>query len=408
MKAIPPDLALEYNRKHNEKQSQVTDLTTYLRGEVESRERTEILLKPHGSHSYPNKYSERAPPIYPQPNRKGQGHSRFYPSRKSGVRASANELLSAAVSNCLFCSEDTHASDMYLEKGKVDVKPTSSNSVLHNRGGVLLQCVKAEVIGHISSDEIFCLFDNGSEKSFIKKNVSRRLGLKKVGSERLNIFSFGCKTPKKQTCSKVEVRLRNILNGEVTVIEALEIEEISKATLSLPSPDVWTEMETKGFRLTFNCSESSENCEISLLIGSDFYWSLTHRIKRLDSSLVAVETSLGWSLQGKCDEQSDCTSVHLIHSEEESISAELRRFWEIESLGIRDNDSVSLGNGDEEILSEFDKSVCFVDGRYRVSLPWKPGMREVLQNNKTVARKRFEGWSIGLNVITSCSVSIKM
>ncbi|GFR00865.1 integrase catalytic domain-containing protein, partial [Trichonephila clavata] len=33
----------------------------------------------------------------------------------------------------------------------------------------------------------------------------------------------------------------------------------------------------------------------------------------------------------------------------------------------------------------------FVDGRYRVSLPWKPGMREVLQNNKTVARKRFEG-----------------
>ncbi|GFQ76714.1 DUF1758 domain-containing protein, partial [Trichonephila clavata] len=228
-------------------------------------------------------------------------------------------------------------------KGKVDVKPTSSNSVLHNRGGVLLQCVKAEVIGHISSDKIFCLFDNGSEKSFIKENVSRRLGLKKVGSERLNIFSFGCKTPKKQTCSKVEVRLRNILNGEVTVIEALEIEEISKATLSLPSPDVWTEMETKGFRLTFNYSESSENCEISLLIGSDFYWSLTHRIKRLDSSLVVVETSLGWSLQGKCDEQSDCTSVHLIHSEEESISAELRRFWEIESLGIRDNDSVSLG-----------------------------------------------------------------
>ncbi|GFQ73516.1 integrase catalytic domain-containing protein [Trichonephila clavata] len=348
MKAIPPDLALEYNKKHIEKQSQVTDLTTYLRGEVESRERTEILLKPHGSHSYPNKYSERAPPIYPQPNRNGQGHSRFYPSHKSGVRASANELLSAAVSNCLFCSEDTHASDMCenlcvqekraklikegrcflccytcchvkkckkevcsyckgrhacaicfklenflkqnshidLEKGKVDVKPTSSNSVLHNRGGVLLQCVKAEVIGHISSDKIFCLFDNGS---------------------------------------------------------------------------------------------------------SDFYWSLTHRIKRLDSSLVVVETSLGWSLQGKCDEQSDCTSVHLIHSEEESISAELRRFWEIESLGIRDNDSVSLGNGDEEILSEFDKSVCFVDGRYRVSLPWKPGMREVLQNNKTVARKRFEG-----------------
>ncbi|GBN76037.1 hypothetical protein AVEN_244036-1 [Araneus ventricosus] len=149
-------------------------------------------------------------------------------------------------------------------------------------------------------------------------------------------------------------------------------------------------MESRGFRMTFSCSESSENCEISWLIGSNFYWSLTSRIKRLDSSLVAVETSMGWSLQGRCNERSDCTSVHLIHSEE-SISVEIRRFWEIESLGIRDKDSVALGNGDEEILSEFDKPINFVDGRYRVSLPWKPGMREVLQNNKTVARKRFEG-----------------
>ncbi|GFU06922.1 integrase catalytic domain-containing protein [Trichonephila clavipes] len=202
------------------------------------------------------------------------------------------------------------------------------------------------------------------------------------------------RSSKKKCVSEVGVEnigLRNVLSGEETVIEALEIEEISRATLSLPNPDAWAEMESKGFRVTFSCNESSENCEISLLIGSDFYWSLTHRIKRLDSSLVAVETSLGWSLQGKCDERSDCTSVHLVHSEEESISTELRRFWEIESLGILEKGSVTLDNGDEEILSEFDKSVNFVDGRYRVNLPWKPGMREALQNNKTVARKRFEG-----------------
>ncbi|GFT08956.1 DUF1758 domain-containing protein [Trichonephila clavipes] len=240
MKAIPPDLALEYNKKHNETQSQITDLIAYLRSEVESRERTEFLVKPHdlelkNKNSYSNtKYFERTSHSYPQSTRRVQGHSRFHPSHKSF--SSANELLTAAFSDCLFCFENTHVSDL--------------------------------------------------------------------------------------------------------------------------------------------CS--------------DFYWSLTHRIKRLDSSLVAVETRLGWSLQGRCDERSDCTSVHLVHSEE-SISTELRRFWEIESLGILDKGSMTLGNGDEEILSEFDKSVNFVDGRYRVNLPWKPGMREALQNNKTVARKRFEG-----------------
>ncbi|GFX30865.1 integrase catalytic domain-containing protein [Trichonephila clavipes] len=120
---------------------------------------------------------------------------------------------------CFKLEKSKQNSHLDSEEKNVDVKTTSANSVFHNRGGVLLQCVKAEIIGRSSSDKIFCLFDNGSEKSFIKKNVSRR---------------------------KVEVRLRNVLSGEETVIEALEIEEISKATLSLPNPDAWAEMESKG------------------------------------------------------------------------------------------------------------------------------------------------------------------
>ncbi|GFW07535.1 uncharacterized protein TNCV_3916681 [Trichonephila clavipes] len=234
MKAIPPDLALEYNQKHNETQSQITDLIAYLRSEVESCKRTEFLVKPHdlelkNNNSYSNtKYFKRTSHSYPQSNRRVQGHSRFHPSNKSF--SSANELLTVAFSNCLFCSQNTHMSDLRenlcvqkkraklikegrcficcntgcyvkkckkevcsyckgrharaicfkLEKSKqnshldleeknVDVKTTSSNSVFHNRGGVLLQCVKAEIIGRSSSDKIFCLFDNGSEKSFIKK-----------------------------------------------------------------------------------------------------------------------------------------------------------------------------------------------------------------------------------------------
>ncbi|GFY05451.1 integrase catalytic domain-containing protein [Trichonephila clavipes] len=114
MKAIPPDLALEYNKKHNETQSQITDLIAYLRSEVESRERTELLVKPHdlelkNKNSYSNtKYFERTSHSYPQSNRRVQGHSRFHPSHKSF--SSANELLTVANSNCLFCFENTHMS----------------------------------------------------------------------------------------------------------------------------------------------------------------------------------------------------------------------------------------------------------------------------------------------------------
>ncbi|GFW46391.1 uncharacterized protein TNCV_4810791 [Trichonephila clavipes] len=134
-------------------------------------------------------------------------------------------------------------------------------------------------------------------------------------------------------------------------------------------------------------------------IGFRFLLVFNTSDKKIDSSLVAVETRLGWSLQGRCDERSDCTSVHLVHSEDESISTELRRFWEIESLGILDKGSMTLGNGDEEILSEFDKSVNFVDGRYRVNLPWKPVRgfylphHAVIRSDKTTSHIRivFDG-----------------
>ncbi|GFY48593.1 DUF1758 domain-containing protein [Trichonephila inaurata madagascariensis] len=265
MKAIPPDLALEYNKKRNEKQSQITDFTAYLRREVESRERTEYLVKPHDSQlKINNSYipilsisKERLITIHSQIEGFKNTHvsdlcenlcvqekgakliqeGRCFICCNTGcyVKKCKKEVCSYckgrhARAICFKLEKSKQNSRLDLEEKNVDIKTASSNSVFHNRGGVLLQCVKAEIIGRSSSDKIFCLFDNGN------------------------------------------------------------------------------------------------------------------------SSLVAVETSLGWPLQGRCDEQSYCTSVHLVHSEQESISAELRRFWEIESLGILDKDSVTLGNGDEEIL----------------------------------------------------------
>ncbi|GFU93038.1 DUF1758 domain-containing protein [Trichonephila clavipes] len=188
---------------------------------------------------------------------------------------------------CFKLEKSKQNSHLDLEEKNVDVKTTSSNSVFHNRDGVLLQCVQAGIIGRSSSDKIFFAFLIMEVRSRSLKKCVSEVGVENIGFGKAKYFSFGCKTPKNKLVSR-----------------------------------------------------------------------------------------LGWSLQGRCDERSDCTSVHLVHSEDESISTELRRFWEIESLGILDKGSMTLGNGDEEILSEFDKSVNFVEGRYRVNLPWKPDFRD--------------------------------
>ena len=59
-----------------------------------------------------------------------------------------------------------------------------------------------------------------------------------------------------------------------------------------------------------------------------------------------------------------------IHSEYDELSHALHKFWDSESLGVRDEPPVSQLNGDEFVKNiHFDEK----EGRYKVRLPWKEG-----------------------------------
>ncbi|GFW74357.1 uncharacterized protein TNCV_2412561 [Trichonephila clavipes] len=75
--------------------------------------------------------------------------------------------------------------------------------------------------------------------------------------------------------------------------------------------------------------------------------------------------------------------------EEKLISDDLTKFWELENLGIEANATENIS--DDVTLKEFESGISFSDNRYSVRLPWKPGMKEQLQDNRTVALKRFRG-----------------
>ncbi|GFU62538.1 DUF1758 domain-containing protein [Nephila pilipes] len=133
-------------------------------------------------------------------------------------------------------------------------------------------------------------------------------------------------------CRKVEIKLRNILDGREVVVDALEIDEISRASIRDPDRDICAEMEYKGLALTFDFKELSSDGQISLLVGADYYWDLIKGIQRSNSSLEIIETIFGWSLQGRCDELTDSTLVNFVLSEKESLSAKMRRFLEVGKL----------------------------------------------------------------------------
>jgi len=89
---------------------------------------------------------------------------------------------------------------------------------------------------------------------------------------------------------------------------------------------------------------------VDVLIGSDYYWQLvTGSICRGASGPIAIHTKLGWVLSGPSshDEPDQCAMnlsvTHVLHAETHSVEPcalddQLRAFWELEALGIQDED----------------------------------------------------------------------
>ena len=121
-----------------------------------------------------------------------------------------------------------------------------------------------------------------------------------------------------------------------------------------------------------------ENLEVDMLIGADYLWEFMRAevIRGEKDEPVAISTSLGWVLSGplKIPQQKSTAGTNLvthvleIQEQEvqgtvhETLSVEFQRLWDLDSIGIRERDSVH---------ENFLKNIKFQDGRYTVGLPWK-------------------------------------
>ena len=111
-----------------------------------------------------------------------------------------------------------------------------------------------------------------------------------------------------------------------------------------------------------------------------------------ESGPTAIHTQLGWVLSGPVGSTSDNHTIaslptrhtlHITHSPDSSNSLDnsLKAFWELESLGIKQDKP--------SVYEEFTKNIEFMNGCYEVSLPWKPSQKK-LRSNFTLAKKRLE------------------
>ena len=125
--------------------------------------------------------------------------------------------------------------------------------------------------------------------------------------------------------------------------------------------------------------------EVHVLIGLDHYYDIINgKIIRGKSGPIAVGSKFGFILSGAINGlrtiKSSTNLTHLLKIDDisnEEIYNEVKKFWEIESIGVKD-----------EMGDEFKVNLEKRSDRYYVGLPWKDD-HAFLCDNYDTARKRL-------------------
>uniref|UniRef100_A0A5S6Q835 DUF1758 domain-containing protein n=1 Tax=Trichuris muris TaxID=70415 RepID=A0A5S6Q835_TRIMR len=235
----------------------------------------------------------------------------------------------------------------------------------------MLQTARAKLRGANGSTAVVtCVFDAGSQRSFIRKQLADDLGLKGP-METVRIATFGKHGGSLERVRKVTFSLAPVNDGAAVGqwMNALCLRQLCspvEANLSLEKR--WSHIHGLNLADQFPRGKS----EIDVLVGLDFYYDFMENVVRRGkhNEPLAVRSTLGWILCGRVGEGPALGPMRALHvAVEDSVVAVLRNFWQLHAIGVLEEaesaESPSSG------MSDFEKTVSFDGVRYCVKLPWK-------------------------------------
>ena len=236
--------------------------------------------------------------------------------------------------------------------------------------------------------EVRAIMDSGSQRTYVTSRVRETLRLPTKRTESLRIKTFGAAEGRDTNCDAVELGLV-AKDGEELTLNALVVPFICNPLCSQP---ISHSRECYDHLLGLELADSAgvdDVLEVDVLIGSDLYWTLaTGRVLRGRSGPMAIHTKVGWVLSGPTDRRETTanltlTATHALRIDTfpvERLDDELRRFWELEALGIMKDES--------SVYEKFIQQVSFNGQRYQVKLPWKEN-HPPLPDNFELCRRRL-------------------
>ena len=268
--------------------------------------------------------------------------------------------------------------------GLASTHPTSSVKE------TLLQTAVARLSVNGQETTVRVLLDSGSQRSYIRKNITESIGLQGP-TELLSVTTLGGETSETKRLQRVQFSLLPI-KGEPT--EAVEMEALTIPKICNPLGPVKLNLQNNPHLqgLTLADSYPRNSVQVDVLIGADYYYSFVtgvHKRGPTADSLIAVKSHFGWILTGAIDRSSRYTTSMLTVVENNEVIASLKRFWDLESIGITEAEDAVMSQEEEYAVAEFNKGLKFDGQNYEVQLPWKKDHPR-LKNNYAQAVKRLE------------------
>ena len=268
---------------------------------------------------------------------------------------------------CHFCQKKHHSllhmDTKNADKRDEDEKTVSSNSgILHSTTGALLATCQVFVLDkHNRKVTVRLLLDNGSQISFISKNIAKKLNLP---YQKTNISVSGV------------ANSRNVVSKFKYRLSLLSIHDRSKGVniqvFSLPEffslPEYDLDIDDLNIdHLQLADPEFFKSAQIDILLGMDYYHEvIQEKRQQLPRSFWAQQTIFGWVISGGNIKPNNSFSTNLAIVED--INFNLENFWKIEDVPSR-----SLLTEDEVFCEKLfqDTYKRLSDGRFEVSLPFK-------------------------------------
>ncbi|GFY03343.1 integrase catalytic domain-containing protein [Trichonephila clavipes] len=127
--------------------------------------------------------------------------------------------------------------------------------------------------------------------------------------------------------------------------------------------------------------------EIHALLNADiFFRIITDNVYKVNKELLFRETEFGWIAGGRLQGTNTNNFSCYFLKDNDSVDDTLKLFFELESLGIKDDPCYRK---DDQAMNIFKETVQYNNNRYVVELPFRKHWNE-LSNNISVAKQRFQ------------------